>query len=85
MGDEIGLLVHGGYQMFFITPSKRRAPALAGQLMALHRFEEDLKEALDLRSLYNEGLGTTCDLHLYDRVEERDEGVQRPWEVKLND
>ncbi len=77
MGNEIGLLVHGGYQMFFVTPSQKRRPALADQLKALHEFEEDLKEGLGLTSLYNEGLGTTCDLHLYDRVEHRDEGVKK--------
>ena len=59
-----------------------RIPALAPQLQALHRFEEDLKEGLGLISLYNEGLGTTSDLHLYDRVRGRDAGVHRPWERK---
>jgi hypothetical protein len=40
-----------------------------------------LKEALGLTSLYNEGLGTTSNAHLYDRVEDRDHGVPtRPWE-----
>lgn len=79
IGDEIGLLVHGGYQMFFATPSGKRRPALADQLKALHDFDEDLKEGLGLTSLYNEGLGTICDLHLYDRVEDRDQGVRQPW------
>lgn len=81
MGDEIGLLVHGGYQMFFATASGKRRPALADQLVALHDFQEDLREGLGLISLYNEGLGTTCDLHMYDRVEERDHGgTHKPWE-----
>jgi hypothetical protein len=83
IGDEIGLLVNAGYQLFWRTPSGRRAPALAAQLKSLHNFEEDLKEGLGLPSLYNESLGTTSDLHLYDRVEHRDEGsARRPWEVK---
>ena len=68
LGDEIGLLVNRGYQMFWRTPSGRTAPALATHLKALHAFEEDLKEGLGLPSLYNESLGTTSDLHLYDRV-----------------
>jgi len=72
MGDEIGLLVNGGYQMFFVSPAGRRRPALADQLMTLHEFEEDLKEGLGLVSLYNQGLGTTSDLHLYDRVKGRE-------------
>ena len=75
VGDEIGALTHGGYQMFFVTPSKKRRPALADQLHALHEFEEDLREGLGLVSLYNEGLGTTCELHIYDRLENRDHPV----------
>ena len=77
MGDETGLLVNGGYQMFFVTPSGKRRPALADQLHALHAFEEDLREGLGLVSLYNEGLGTTSELHLYDRLEDRDRGISK--------
>ena len=81
VGDEIGALVNGGYQVFWKTPSGKRLPALATQLKTLHNFEEDLKEGLGLPSLYNESLGTTSDLHLYDRVEHRDEpAVPKPWE-----
>ena len=72
VGDEIGELVNGGYQQFFITPSGKRLPALAEQLRALHDFGEDLKEALGDTSYYNEGLGTTSDRHMYDRVKGRD-------------
>jgi hypothetical protein len=83
IGDEIGLLVNAGYQMFWRTPNGKQAPAQADQLKALHGFEEDLKEGLGLTSLYNQSLGTTSDLHLYDRVERRDEGdTPKPWEVK---
>ena len=58
-------------------------PALATQLKSLHNFEEDLKEALGLPSLYNQSLGTTSDLHLYDRVEHRDEAPSpKPWDHK---
>src|ERR1051326_1050087 len=77
IGDEVGLLVNGGYQMFFVTPGGKRRPALADQLPALHAFEEDLKEGLALVSLYNEGLGTTSDLHMYDRLENRDRGISK--------
>jgi hypothetical protein len=83
VGSEIGLLVNGGYQMFWKTPASHRVPAQASQLKALHSFQEDLKEALGLSSLYNESLGTTSDLHLYDRVEHRDQGdSHKPWEVQ---
>lgn len=72
VGEEIGLLVDGGFQKFFQTPKGRRIPALAEQLKALHDFQEDLREALGLVSLYNQGLGTTFDQHMYDRVKGRD-------------
>ncbi len=81
IGKEIGALVNGGYQQYWLTPNKKRAPALASQLKALHNFQEDLKEALGLPSLYNTSLGTISALHLYDRVEERDTPhVPRAWE-----
>ncbi len=74
IGDEIGVLVSRGYQMFLRTPSGREIPALAKHLHRLHDFDEDLREGLGLTSLYNLSLGTTSTDHLYDRVEERDVG-----------
>ena len=83
IGNEIGLLVNGGYQMFWRSPSDRRLPATATQLKELHAFQEDLKEGLGLTSLYNESLGTISGQHLYDRVEHRDDGTaHKPWEHK---
>jgi hypothetical protein len=83
MSGEIGLLVNRGFQMFWRSPNGKTAPALSTHLKALHAFEEDLKEGLGLPSLYNESLGTTSDLHLYDRVEHRDAGdAPKPWEHK---
>ena len=83
VGQEIAKLVSGGYQMFLRTPSGKELPALAPQLRALHAFDEDLREALGLTSLYNLSLGTTSDEHLYDRVEDRDEPRHpRPWEKR---
>jgi hypothetical protein len=72
IGNEIGILVNRGYQMFLRTPSGREEPAQANQLHAIHSFDEDLREGLGLTSLYNLSLGTTTDKHLYDRVEDRD-------------
>jgi hypothetical protein len=77
IGDEIAMLVSRGYQMFLRTPSGREIPALATHLTKLHAFDEDLREGLGLTSLYNLSLGTTSDEHLYDRVEDRDEGPHR--------
>jgi hypothetical protein len=81
MGNEIGVLIDGGYQKFFQTPSGKRKPALAEELKVLHDFEEDVKEALGEVNLYNEALGTVSTFYLYDRVADRDQGVpKRAWE-----
>jgi len=81
MGNEIGALIDGGYQKFFRAPSGKKRPALAADLVALHNFEEDLKEGLGQQSYYNESLGTVSTFYLYDRVRDRDRGVpKRVWE-----
>ena len=81
IGSEIGLLTHGGYQMFFVTPTGVKEAALAQQLRGLHDFREDLIEALGDESYYNEALGTIAAHHMYDRVEDRDQGGnKRVWE-----
>ena len=80
-GREIARLVHGGYQMFFVTRDGHKMAALAEHLKALHSFMEDLAEAVGSTSMYNTGLGTVCTGHLYDRVEDRDCGEEkRAWE-----
>jgi hypothetical protein len=81
-GDEIGTLTDGGYQKFFITPHGKRKPALAHELRAIQDFQEDLREAMGLVSLYNESLGTVSNQYIYDRVEGRDKGKHdKPWET----
>jgi hypothetical protein len=81
MGNEIGALVDGGFQKFFQTPSGKRKPALADELKAIHEFQEDLREALGMESLYNESLGTVSTFYKYDRLKDRDGGVpKRAWE-----
>jgi hypothetical protein len=81
MGGEIGALVDGGFQKFFQTPSGKRKPALAGELKAIHKFQEDLREALGMESLYNESLGTVSTFYNYDRLQDRDRGVpKKAWE-----
>jgi hypothetical protein len=83
VGSEIAVPLNAGYQMFLETPGGKRLPATANELKALHEFEEDVKEALGLVSLYNTSLGTTSRKHEYDRVLNRDIGHQpRPWETK---
>ncbi|MBM3787841.1 MAG: hypothetical protein FJW30_26110 [Acidobacteria bacterium] len=71
-GKEVARLVHGGYQMFFVTRDGHKMAALADHLRALHGFTEDLIEALGVTSFYNNGLGTVCTGHLYDRVKDRE-------------
>ena len=83
IGSEISKLVNKGYQQFLKT-SKNEVPATAEQLKALQQFSEELKQALNLPSLYNESLGTVSEAYQYDRVEGRDKAVvdrpKRPWE-----
>jgi hypothetical protein len=75
--------VDRGYQKFFQTP-KLTVVATAERLEALHRFSEELKEALGYTSLYNESLGTVSGSYQYDRVVSRDlpedKRPIRPWE-----
>jgi len=71
LAGETARLVDGGYQKFFRTPSGKQKPALASELETLHDFEEDLREALGLTSLYNQSLGTESTYYLYDRVKGR--------------
>lgn len=72
VGNEIGELIHGGYQVRFETKHGKVEAAQAEQLKAYHAFLEDLREALGLKSLYNESLGTVNGKHFYDRVKNRD-------------
>jgi hypothetical protein len=82
MGKEIGTLTDGGFQKFFTTPSGKRKPAHADELKEIHNFQEDLRQALGLTTLYNESLGTVSNLYLYDRVEGRDKGKHdKPWQT----
>ena len=72
---EDGRLAHLrdlGFQKFWQT-GDRSFPALSGQLKALHQFEQDLRAAAGLTSLYNEALGTVSSRYVYDRVEGREE------------
>jgi len=81
INGEIAALVDGGFQKFLQTPSGKRRPALASDLEAIHKFQNDLGEALGLTTLYNEALGTVSTRYLYDRLEDRDRGVpKRAWE-----
>lgn len=70
LGGEISRLLDRGYQKFLKT-SKLEIPATADQLRAIHLFNEELKEAAGALVLYNEAMGTTSDVYLYDRLRGR--------------
>lgn len=82
IGSEIARLVDGGYQKFIQTPSGKKRAALAPDLNAIHRFEEDLRAALGMPNTYNLSLGTVSNQYIYDRAEDRDHPVKnQPWKI----
>lgn len=70
LNGEISRLLDRGYQKFLKT-SHVEIPATADKLRALHDFSEELREATGAISLYNQALGTTSDVYMYDRVKGR--------------
>jgi hypothetical protein len=72
---RIATLVDHGNQKLFETP-EARAAATAPALKAIHRFSEELREAIGEPSLYNESLGTVSNSYLYDRVKGRERSPQ---------
>ncbi len=70
LNGEISRLLDRGYQKF-LKSSRLEIPATADHLRAIHNFSEELKEAAGALSLYNESLGTTSDVYVYDRVKGR--------------
>jgi len=83
ISGEISKLINRGYQQVLKT-TKTEVAATADHLRALQQFSEELKEALNLPSLYNESLGTVSEAYQYDRIVDRDkpasERPKRPWE-----
>jgi hypothetical protein len=68
---KISRLVDHGNQKLFETPTTRIA-ATADALKSIHRFSEELREAIGEPSLYNESLGTVSNSYMYDRVKGRE-------------
>ncbi len=61
-----------GYQKFwFAKAENRRFPIRKTDLEVLHRFDEEVRFALGLTSLYNEALGSTNARTVYDRLDGR--------------
>ncbi len=67
LGGEISRLTDRGYQKFLKT-KKLEIPATADILRAIHEFSQELDLVTGERELFNEALGTTSDIYLYDRV-----------------
>src|SRR5204863_8506791 len=83
ISGEISKLINRGYQQVLKT-SKTEVAATADHLKALQQFTEELKEAINLPSLYNESLGTLSEAYQYDAIKDRDKAdpdrSKRPWE-----
>lgn len=71
---KISRLVDHGNQKLFETPTARIA-ATADALKSIHRFSEELREAIGEPSLYNESLGTVSNSYMYDRLKGREPGT----------
>jgi hypothetical protein len=83
VGGQVTRLLDRGHQKFIKTP-QFELPATATHLHAIHRFTEELKLLLGAVDLYNEALGTTSDLYVYDRLAGREAAQpapQSPWEL----
>ncbi|MGD0901662.1 MAG: hypothetical protein ABR924_01855 [Terracidiphilus sp.] len=83
IAGKVARLLDRGYQKFIKTP-KFELPASASQLQAIHLFSEELKQLAGGISLSNQSLGTTSDLHEYDRLKGREAveaAASRPWEL----
>jgi hypothetical protein len=56
-----------GYQKFWYHEGKR-FPIRVDDLRTLHRFDQEVRAILGLKSLYHQSLGTTCARAVYDRL-----------------
>lgn len=59
-----------GYQKFWFHEG-RRFPIRVHDLRTLHRFDQEVRAILGLKSLYHESLGTTNARTVYDRLDGR--------------
>jgi hypothetical protein len=68
---QFARLWDAGYQKFLLTSDGCKYPAVAEELTRLRRFNEELRTALGVPTYYNEALGSTSQLSVYDRVKGR--------------
>lgn len=75
VSGKFARLWDAGYQKFLLTDDGRKVPALASQLSNLRRFNEELRTVLGIPTYYNDALGSTSQLSVYDRVKGRNGAV----------
>jgi hypothetical protein len=68
MNGQFTRLWDAGYQKFILTDDGRKFPANADQLLRMRRLNEELRTALGVPTYYNEALGSTSLVSVYDRV-----------------
>jgi hypothetical protein len=68
MNGQFTRLWDAGYQKFLLTDDGEKSPANADQLLRLRKFNEELKTAVGVPTYYNEALGSTSSVTVYDRV-----------------
>jgi hypothetical protein len=68
MNGQFTRLWDAGYQKFLLTDDGRKLPANADQLSRLRRFNEEVRTAIGVPTYYNEALGSTAQVTVYDRV-----------------
>ncbi len=71
LNGQFTRLWDAGYQKFLLTDDGRKFPANADMLLRLRRFNEELRTALGVPTYYNEALGSTSLVSVYDRVKGR--------------
>jgi hypothetical protein len=70
MGGTYFELEDRGYQKFWFNHG-RRLPVHPNDFSTLHRFDQEVRYILGLKSLYHESLGTTNARTVYDRLDGR--------------
>jgi hypothetical protein len=71
LNGQFTRLWDAGYQKFLLTDDGRKFPANADMLLRMRRFNEELRTALGVPTYYNEALGSTSLVSVYDRVKGR--------------
>ena len=71
LNGQFTRLWDAGYQKFLLTDDGRKFPANADMLLRMRRFNEELRTALGVPTYYNEALGSTSLVTVYDRVKGR--------------